>query len=37
MVTIPLEAEDNLILRPKVDRWVDLTQFDYGGLKACSS
>ena len=29
---VPFEAGDYLIFRPKVDRWVDSTQCDYGGL-----
>ena len=30
---VPFEAGDYLIFRPKVDRWVDFTQYDYGGLR----
>ena len=29
---VPFEARDYLIFRPKVDRWVDSTQCQYGGL-----
>ena len=31
---VPFVAGDYLIFRPKVDRWVDFTQCDYGGLIA---
>ena len=33
---VPFEAGDFLIFRPKVDRCVDSTQSDYGGLKILS-
>ena len=32
VIIVPFEAGGYMILRPKVDRWVDFTQFDYGGL-----
>ena len=31
---VPFEAGDYLIFRPKVDRWVDSTQCDYGELRS---
>ena len=32
---VPFEAGDCLISRPKVDRWVDSTQCDYGQHLSC--
>ena len=29
---VAFEAGDYLIFKPKVDRWVNFTQCDYGGL-----
>ena len=34
VIKVPFKVGDYLIFMPKVDRWVDSTQCDYGGLIA---